>query len=166
MSFTTWIISLSTMLSRSNNAVSKGRSSFFLSAVHPLCKCTLVFCCQSSMQFDFLALLVVYYLDWLLFFFWLCEEAKCFYVHLPLAWNSHHCHFLFQDKALIKPFILSTTHIFTSEIEGLYTNEFIFTIRVTYCSSLPMLLQNFPCQNNLTEDINNPINTQCPLQSF
>lgn len=74
----------------------------------------------------------------------------------------HHCQFsYFQNKALIKPFIPYITHTFASEIEELYTTEeFIFTIGITYCTFLPMLLENLPCQNNLTADINNSINTQ------
>ena len=41
------------------------------------------------MQFDFLALLVVLLiLDWLLSSFWLCEEAKGFYLPLHLGQNS------------------------------------------------------------------------------
>ena len=43
LSFTTWLISLSIMLSRSIHAVAKGRSSFFLLHSIPLCKCTIVF---------------------------------------------------------------------------------------------------------------------------
>ena len=41
--FTTWLISLSIMLSSSIHAVMKGRSSFFLLHSIPLCKCTTVF---------------------------------------------------------------------------------------------------------------------------
>ena len=44
LSLTTWLISLSIMLSSSIHAVPKGRSSFFLSTVYvPLCRCTTVF---------------------------------------------------------------------------------------------------------------------------
>jgi hypothetical protein len=59
-------------------------------------------------------------------------------------------------KALIKPSIPYIIHAFTSEIEELYTtNELTFTIVITFHTSLPMLLENLPCQNNLTADINN-----------
>ena len=43
LSFTTWLISLSLILSNSIHAVAKGRSSFFLLLSIPLCKCTIVF---------------------------------------------------------------------------------------------------------------------------
>ena len=43
LSFTTWVISLSIMLSSSIHAVAKCRSSFFLLHSIPLCKCTIVF---------------------------------------------------------------------------------------------------------------------------
>ena len=44
---------------------------------------------SSSMQFDFLAVLVVLVLKlFFLPFFWLCEEVKCFYLRLHLDWNS------------------------------------------------------------------------------
>ena len=45
-------------------------------------------CCWSSMQLDFLAPLVVYFFNWLLSFFWLFKEVKCFYLCLHLGQNS------------------------------------------------------------------------------
>ena len=43
LSFTSWLISLSILLSSSIHAVAKARSSFFLLHSIPLCKCTTVF---------------------------------------------------------------------------------------------------------------------------
>ena len=40
------------------------------------------------MQFDFLGVLVVLFLNWLSSFFWLWEEGKYFYLHLHLGWTS------------------------------------------------------------------------------
>ena len=39
------------------------------------------------MNFDFLPVLVVYFFNWLLSFFWFCKEAKCFFLCLYLGWN-------------------------------------------------------------------------------
>ena len=41
--------------------------------------------CQTSIQFHFLSVLVVFGFKLLLSFFWLCEEAQCVYVHLHLG---------------------------------------------------------------------------------
>ena len=47
------------------------------------------FSCWTSIQFDFLAVLVIFlFLNLLLSFFWLCEEAKCINLCLDLGWKS------------------------------------------------------------------------------
>ena len=46
-----------------------------------------LFGCWTSIQFDFLAVLVVLFFK-LLFFFWLCEEAQCVYLRLHLGGKS------------------------------------------------------------------------------
>ena len=44
--------------------------------------------CQTSIEFDFLSVLVVFVFKLLLSFFWLCKEAQCVYLHLHLGWKS------------------------------------------------------------------------------
>ena len=44
-----------------------------------------LFGCQTSIQFDFLSILVVFVFKWLLSFFWLCKEAQCVYLCLRLG---------------------------------------------------------------------------------
>ena len=42
-------------------------------------------CCQVSIQFDFLSVLVVFLFLNLLSFFWLCKEAQCIYLRLHIG---------------------------------------------------------------------------------
>ena len=45
--------------------------------------------CWTSIQFNFLSILVVFlFLNLLLSFFWLCKEAQCVYLCLHLGWKS------------------------------------------------------------------------------
>ena len=50
--------------------------------------------CQTSIQFDFLSVLVVFVFKLLLSFFWLCEEAQYIYLHLHLGWKLLYICFL------------------------------------------------------------------------
>ena len=44
--------------------------------------------CRTSIQFNFLSVLVVFFVFKFLFFFWLCKEAQCVYLRLHLGQKS------------------------------------------------------------------------------
>ena len=88
--------------------------------------------CQTSIQFDFLLVLVVFVFKLLLSFFWLCKEAQCVYLCLHLGWKSQK-HFLFMNIS-IRMFLQNIFNLFHVVVCVEEKNQWNISIKsLKYC---------------------------------